>query len=92
MNKFLKVWLFCAALLASNVAGWFMALDYYDYDGLFEANEFKRELINAYDQYNKGAEELLDSIDKYDDWVDRFDNYDYYAGRAKVDSLCATQL
>ena len=44
-------------------------------------------LIEAYDAYNKSTEELLDTLEKYDNWVDRFDPYDYYESRAKLDSL-----
>lgn len=44
-------------------------------------------LIEAYDAYNKHTEELLDTLEKYDNWVDRFDPYDYYESRAKLDSL-----
>ena len=45
------------------------------------------KLIDAYDAYNKHTEELLDTLEKYDNWVDRFDPYDYYESRAKLDSL-----
>ena len=44
-------------------------------------------LIEAYDAYHKHTEELLDTLEKYDNWVDRFDPYDYYESRAKLDSL-----
>lgn len=44
-------------------------------------------LIEAYNAYNKHTEELLDTLEKYDNWVDRFDPYDYYESRAKLDSL-----
>lgn len=44
-------------------------------------------LIEAYDAYNKHTEELLDTLEKYDNWVDRFDPYYYYESRAKLDSL-----
>lgn len=63
-----------------------------EYKAVSEANEFKKELIDAYDMYNKGAEELLDSLDAHYNWIDGFDNIDYYRGRALVDSLYATQL
>ena len=45
------------------------------------------DLIEAYDAYNKHAEELLDTLEKYDNWVDRFDPYEYYESKAKLDSL-----
>lgn len=44
-------------------------------------------LIEAYDTYNKYAEELLDTLNSEYDWVDAFDPYDYYESRAKLDSL-----
>lgn len=44
-------------------------------------------LIEAYDAYNKHTEELLDTLEKYDNWVDRFDPYKYYESKAKLDSL-----
>ena len=45
------------------------------------------DLIEAYDAYNKHTEELLDTLEKYDNWVDRFDPYKYYESKAKLDSL-----
>ena len=45
------------------------------------------DLIEAYDAYNKHTEELLDTLEKYDNWVDRFDPYEYYESKAKLDSL-----
>lgn len=49
--------------------------------------EPQSELIEAYDEYNKHTEELLDALDSEYDWVDAFDPYDYYESRAKLDSL-----
>ena len=43
--------------------------------------------LEAYDDYNKATEELLDTLDNQYDWVDAFDPYDYYDSRAKLDSL-----
>ena len=45
------------------------------------------DLIEAYDAYNKHTEELLDTLEKYDNWVDRFDPYEYYESKTKLDSL-----
>lgn len=45
------------------------------------------QLIQAYDEYNKATEELLDSLDREYNWADAFDPYDYYESRAKLDSL-----
>ena len=44
-------------------------------------------LLNAYDSYNKAAEDLLDTLDNQYDWIDGFDPQDYYESRAKLDSL-----
>ena len=44
-------------------------------------------LLNAYDSYNKATEDLLDSLDNQYNWVDAFDPQDYYASRAKLDSI-----
>ena len=45
------------------------------------------DLIEAYDAYNKHTEELLDTLEKYDNWVDRFGPYEYYESKAKLDSV-----
>lgn len=45
------------------------------------------EYLEAYDAYNKAAEELLDTLNNQYDWVDAFDPCDYYDSRAKLDSL-----
>lgn len=65
---------------------------YYNIDSLYEANQSKKELINAYDNYNKHCENLLDSIAKYDDSfgdvVAETDAYvEYLEAREKLDSL-----
>lgn len=44
-------------------------------------------LLNAYDSYNKVTEDLLDSLDNEYNWVDAYDPQDYYASRAKLDSI-----
>ena len=44
-------------------------------------------LIEAYDDYNKATEELLDTLNNQYDWVDAFDPCDYYESRTKLDSL-----
>ena len=51
------------------------------------ADKQQRELINAYELYKSGAEELLDSLDNRYNWVDAYDVYDYYDGLQKVDSI-----
>ena len=49
------------------------------------------DLIEAYDAYNKHTEELLDTLEKYDNWVDRFYPYEYYESKAKLDSLLGSK-
>lgn len=44
-------------------------------------------LLNAYDSYNKATEDLLDSLDNEYNWVDAYDPQEYYASRAKLDSI-----
>lgn len=44
-------------------------------------------IINAYDSYYRHTEQFLDTLEKYDNWVDRFDPYDYYESSSKLDSL-----
>ena len=48
---------------------------------------YQSNLIEAYDAYNKHTEELLNTLEKYDNWVDRFDPYEYYESKAKLDSV-----
>lgn len=54
----------------------------------FEGSQWGKYL-EAYDAYNKAAEELLDTLDSQYNWVDdvAVDSYDYYDSRAKLDSL-----
>lgn len=63
-----------------------------DLEWLVRKNKFDSELINAYIQYEKGAEELLGILEEETGWPDRHDVKDYYEGLHRVDSLCATQL
>ena len=44
-------------------------------------------LLNAYDSYNKATEDLLDTLDNEYNWVDTYDPQEYYASRAKLDSI-----
>lgn len=44
-------------------------------------------LLNAYDSYNKATEDLLDTLDNGYNWVDTYDPQEYYASRAKLDSI-----
>lgn len=55
--------------------------------GFMVCQNTNNNLLNAYDSYNKATEELLDSLDNQYNWVDAFDAQDYYASRAKLDSI-----
>lgn len=45
------------------------------------------KLIEAYNSYYNGTERLLDDLDSAYNWVDGYDNYEYYSSKAKIDSL-----
>lgn len=44
-------------------------------------------IINAYDSYYRHTEQFLDTLEKYNNWVDRFNPYNYYESSSKLDSL-----
>ena len=45
------------------------------------------DTIRAYKQYYDSTEALLDTLEKYDNWVDRFDPYEYYEAKEHLDNL-----
>lgn len=45
------------------------------------------DTIRAYEQYYDSTEALLDTLEKYDNWVDRFDPYEYYEAKEHLDHL-----
>lgn len=59
---------------------------------LREANEFKKELVGAYEQYYVAVEAALDTLEDHDNWVDRFDFPEYYDTRAYLDTLYMEEL
>ena len=63
-----------------------------DVKHLREANEFKRDMIDAYEHYYVCTENLLDTLNKYDNWVDRFDPMDYYDDRHSLDMFYVCEL
>lgn len=79
MNKNLELTLMSIAWVVIGIAFGYMSQQ--------PSIKHYKEMLSAYDQYNKGAEQLLDDIDDKYNWVDGFDNYDYYEGRARIDSL-----
>lgn len=55
--------------------------------GFMVCQDTNKNLLNAYDSYNKATEDLLDSLDNQYNWVDAYDPQEYYASRAKLDSI-----
>lgn len=79
------------ACSACFYAGWYLGLKWYNVDSLYEANSFKRELLDSqWDVINR-ADYLLDKHDIAD--IDGSDEFsDYLDARCRVDSLLMTQL
>ena len=55
--------------------------------GFMVCQNTNKKLLNAYDYYNKTTEDLLDSLNNEYNWVDAYDPQEYYASRAKLDSI-----
>ena len=53
----------------------------------YSSNKRQNNLIKAYNSYYNGTERLLDDLDSAYNWVDGYDNYEYYSSKAKIDSL-----
>lgn len=53
----------------------------------YSSNKRQDNLIKAYNSYYNGTERLLDDLDSAYNWVDGYDNYEYYSSKAKIDSL-----
>lgn len=53
----------------------------------YSLNKRQNNLIKAYSSYYNGTERLLDDLDSAYNWVDGYDNYEYYSSKAKIDSL-----
>lgn len=86
----MKKVIFIIALAVAFVAGMEFDAWYYDFDGLYEANKFKRVLIEKQaDALNK-ASIVMDNNNLYD--IDGSDDMaDYLRASSKVDSLYNTQ-
>lgn len=69
-----------------------IALKNKDYQELENANNFKRELLKAYDNYYYSAETALDTLNLRYDWVDDGGFDDYYESRDSLNALMETQL
>ena len=53
----------------------------------YSLNKRQNNLIKAYSSYYNGTERLLGNLDSAYNWVDGYDNYEYYSSKAKIDSL-----
>lgn len=49
------------------------------------------ELLSIYDYYYREAENLLDSLDKDYNWVDKFNSENYYDAAYLIDSIYDAQ-
>lgn len=45
---------------------------------------YHSERLSTYQEYYRATENLLDTLEKYDNWVDRFDPEDYYNAVMKL--------
>lgn len=57
----------------------------------FEDKAHTDDLLNIYDYYYKAAENLLDSLNKDYNWIDRFDSENYYDATYLIDSIYDAQ-
>ena len=80
MKKYYSIVAVIAIVVISFTAGWVSNDKYYD-------DEYNYDKLKLYQEYYVHAEELLDTIDKYDDWVDRFDNNGYYKSLSEIQNL-----
>lgn len=86
----MKKALFIIALVITFIAGMEFNAWYYNFDDLFEANNFKRSLIEKQADALDKAAIVIDNNNLYD--IDGSDDMaDYLRANAKVDSLYNTQ-
>lgn len=86
----MKKVLFIIALVITFIAGMEFNAWYYNFDDLFEANNFKRSLIEKQADALDKAAIVIDNNNLYD--IDGSDDMaDYLRANAKVDSLYNTQ-
>jgi hypothetical protein len=87
----MKKFTVCAAIaVVSAFAGFEFNNYWYNNEGLYEANKFKRELVNAQAKALNLADKVMDRNDLWDaDGSDIMS--DYLDAVAKVDSLYKTQ-
>ena len=87
----MKKFTVCAAIAAVSAFVGFEFNNYwYNNEGLYEANKFKRELVNAQAKALNLADKVMDRNNLWD--VDGSDIMsDYLHAAAKVDSLYKTQ-
>lgn len=86
----MKKVLFIIALVITFIAGMELNAWYYNFDDLFEANNFKRSLIEKQADALDKAAIVIDNNNLYD--IDGSDDMaDYLRASSKVDSLYNTQ-
>ena len=54
---------------------------------IISANDYKRELICAYEQYYQATESFLDTLEVHYNWVDAWDYEPYYMAVERLDTL-----
>lgn len=52
--------------------------------GMWHKSITDAQVINSYKEYYHATESLLDTLEHYDNWVDRFDPQDYYDAVEKL--------
>lgn len=87
MNKYLVISLLIVSATISFALGALWYDKYHNIDKLLDEHYYDMTIIEAYEQYYRGAETLLEEINDQYNWVDGFDNYDYYEGREKIEKL-----
>lgn len=77
----MKTLLVCVVVaLVAFSTGWIVNDYYYD-------DKYNYDKLELYQEYYYHTENFLDTLDKYDDWVDRFDPQEYYEVRSRIDSI-----
>lgn len=52
--------------------------------GMWHKSIMDAHVINSYKEYYRATENLLDTLEYHDNWVDRFDPQDYYDAVSKL--------
>lgn len=87
MKKFIEPFIVAMSMAICLLIGFVGGAQYVKHTPYYKSISYRTKLNKAYKQYMRGTEQLLDELDSAYCWVDGYDNYDYYAGKHKVDSL-----